>query len=190
MRARRIALAALLALGLLTAGCGGDDSSSSGDGDDAVAVVGGEQVTKEDLDSQLDALVRARSRSGGTQPTREQLEHQALTTLLQAEWLEQEAERRGIEVDMAELRRRWRAAAAQQFANEKQLRRFLGAQTEQDVLRQLRLQELTERIHEHIGANAKGSPKKAVKRFQRRFLERVRKASACGEGYDAVGCGK
>lgn len=174
----RLTVAALAALALVGAGCGHDDggSGSREASGDAIAVVDGQEVSEEELERQVDAAERAHSRGGGQEPDRKQLEDQALATLVQTRLLEREAEDRGIEVEMAEVRRRWRSAAAQQFGSEKELRRFLGGQTEEDVLRQLRLQELTERIQEDIRKQADGNPKQAVRRFQRRLQERVREA--------------
>lgn len=193
-RDRLVAVAAVAvaaALALSAGGCGDDgDGKGGGSGDvpdDAVAVVGDREVSEEDLDRQAEALERAQ-RGGAGDIGREQLEQRALAALLQAEWLEQEAEKRGIEVDIADVRKRWRRAAAAQFDTKKALRQFLGRQTEADVLRQLRLQELTERIHEQVRAEAEGNPEKAVKRFQRDFMERVRRSTACREGYTVPGC--
>lgn len=174
----RLTVAALAALALAAAGCGGDDGDS-GPGKasgDTVAVVDGEEVSREDLERQVEAVERSQTRGGGQEPDREQLEDQALATLVQTRLLEAEAEERGIEVDMDEVRRRWRSAAAQQFDGEEDLRRFLGGQTEEDVLRQLRLQELTERIHEDIRKEADGRPARAVEQFQQRLARQVRKA--------------
>lgn len=190
---RRAVLGGLLAAAVATAGCGGDDGNGDGPSsadvpDGAVAVVEDEEISERELDGQVQALRRATSRGGGTKPDREQLEQQALTVLLQTRWLEQEARKRGIEVDMADVRSRWRSAAADQFPTKKALRRFLGGQAQADLLRQLRLQELTERIHEQIRAEADGNPKRAVRQFQRRFQERVREASACADGFSAAGC--
>lgn len=199
---RRSFLTALLALALVGAGCGGDDGNggngAGGDGggngsadvpDGAVATVDGEEISEERLDEQVAALRRAQSRGGASKLSREQLEQQALTTLLQTKWLEREAEERGVKVSMDEVRRRWRSAADEQFPDKRALRRFLGGQTEADVLRQLRLQTLTERIHDDIRANADGNPNRAVKQFQEEFQQSARESTACREGYDAPGCG-
>ncbi|MEX1141512.1 MAG: SurA N-terminal domain-containing protein [Thermoleophilaceae bacterium] len=187
----RLALGAVLALVLVAIGCSGDDGDGGSSGDvpeGAVATVDGEEISRERLDDQVEALQRAQ-RGGPSKLDRKQVEQQALATLLQTEWLEQEADERGIEVDMAEVRARWRSAARDQFKTKKALRRFLGGQTEADVLRQLRLQTLTEKIHEDIRANADGNPDRAVKRFQRELQQRASESTACREGYDAPGCG-
>lgn len=186
----RLALAALLALALLGAGCGGDDDSpSSADvPEGAVATVDGEEISEQRLDEEVEAVKRAQSRGGASKLDEEQLEQQALISLLQTEWLEQEAEKRGIEVSMGQVSRRWRSAAREQFKTKKAMRRFLGGQTEEDVLRQLRLQALTAQIHQDIRDNADGDPDKAVERFQQELQESAQGATACREGYDAPAC--
>jgi len=121
---------------------------------------------------------------------RDRLRDQALAVLLAREAIEQEAADRGIEVSDAEVRERWEAAAGAQFKTKKALRRFLGGQTEQDVLDQLRLQALSERIAEQVAEEAGGGRKgqRAVRRFQREFRARWANRTACADGYDAPGC--
>lgn len=195
-------LASLLAAVLLATvaiGCGdGDDSPSSDDvPSGAVATVGGVEVSEQDLDREVAVLARVRRGAGNggsdgklSRQEREQLESQALSTLLQRQALEQEAEDRGVEVEPAEVRQRWEAASKDQFKSRKALRRFLGGQTQQDVLAQLRLQLLTERIHEQVSEKAGGGKKgaKAVQQFQKDFQKRWADRTACRDGYTAAGC--
>jgi hypothetical protein len=198
-------LAALLVAVLLATvaiGCGdGDDAPSSGDvPSGAVATVGGVEVSEQELDREVAALARARSGAGGGSGSgdkgkpsvqeRKQLESQALSTLLQRRALEQEAADRGVEVDPAEVRQRWEAASKAQFKSRKALRRFLGGQTQQDVLAQLRLQLLAERIHEQVSEKAGGGKKgaKAVEEFQKDFQKRWADRTACRDGYTAASC--
>jgi hypothetical protein len=208
-------VAALLMLGV--AACGGGDDDGGGSGDvpsGAVATVGDVEISEDELDTQVDALARARRgnaagrrspASGGSdddddgggataddvQPeVRRQLESQALSTLLVRQALEQEAADRDIEVTDAEVRKRWEAASQGQFKTEKALRRFLGGQTEDDLLDQLRLQVLTERIHEQVAEKAGGGKKgiKAIKEFQKDFQARWQDRTACRDGFTAAGC--
>jgi hypothetical protein len=204
---RLVALLAVALLALGAAGCGGGDDGDSDSGDvpsGSVATIGDVEISDADLDEQVAALSRAQrpSGSGGAQPAgdgggdagakaqREQLEAQALSMLLMREALEQEAADRDIEVDDAEVRQRWEAASQGQFKTKKALRRFLGGQTEQDLLDQLRLQVLSERIHEQVSEQAGGGKDgaKAVKKFQREFQKRWQDRTACAEGYSAAGC--
>jgi SurA N-terminal domain len=193
-------LALVLALG--AAACGGDDGAGGGgdgNGGDggasaadvpggAVATVGDEEITEEQLDTRVTAL--RRSQPKGAKPSREQLEQQALAALLQAAWLEQEAKERDVRVSNAAIERRWTRAAEAQFPNERALRRFLGGQTKRDLLYQLRLQALTERIHQQIREEAgEGNGDKAVEEFQREFQKRWQDRTGCREGYVVSGCG-
>jgi SurA N-terminal domain len=210
--------ALLLAIGAVACG-GGDDDDGGGDSGDvpsgAVAKVGDVEISEEELDTQVAALARAQrgGSAGGTTPAsggagsgdsadgegggdelqpavRKQLESQALSTLLMRQALEQEAEDRDIEVSDAEVRDRWEAASQGQFKTKKALRRFLGGQTEDDLLAQLRLQVLTERIHEQVAEQAGGGKKgaKAVKQFQKDFQKRWQDRTACRDGFTAAGC--
>ncbi|HEX2161259.1 MAG TPA: SurA N-terminal domain-containing protein [Thermoleophilaceae bacterium] len=215
---RRFALLFATVLLALAAGCSSDDDnggnrpSSEDVPSGAVAKVGDVEISEADLDRQVEALARAQRGSGsaasdGSAPggassgdadggpsaeeqLREQLEAQALATLLQRQALEQEAKDRGIEVTDAEVRQRWEAASRGQFKTKKALRRFLGGQTEQDLLDQLRLQVLTERIHEQVSEEAGGGKQgaKAVARFQKEFQQRWQDRTACREGFNAPGC--
>jgi len=197
-------LAVLLAAALLAApaGCGDDGDSPSSDDvpSGAVATVGETEISEAELDEQVDALVRAQRGSGGNDDSaadappssqqREQLESQALSTLLQRQALEQEAADREIEVTPAEVRQRWEAASRGQFKTRKALRRFLGGQTERDLLAQLRLQVLAERVHQQVSEEAGGGKDgaKAVKQFQKDFQQRWSNRTACADGYTAAAC--
>lgn len=207
-------LAALLAAALiaLAAGACSDDDDGGGGSkgipSGAVATVGDAEISEQDLETQVNALSRAHrgassggassgdsagAATGGDEPApqlRKQLEAQALSILLMRQALEQEAAERGIEVSDAEVRERWETASQGQFKTEKALRRFLGGQTEEDLLAQLRLQVLTERIHEQVSERPGGGKKgaKAVEEFQRDFQKRWRDRTACRDGYTAAGC--
>ena len=191
---RRVALTARAAVlactAILAAGapaCGGDDDNGEIP-DGAVAVVGDRTVSEEAVDSQVAAIRRAQTGGAAARPDRKKLEQQALAVLLQREWLQQEAERRGVEVNDADVRRRWRAAVRDQFPTKKALQAFLGRQTEADVIGQLRLQALSEAIEQDIRGKAKGNPEQAVKRFRKQFNRRQQQATHCQEGYTAAGC--
>ena len=108
--------------------------------------------------------------------------------MLQRKWLEREAERRGVEVDESAVRRSWRATVRNQFPTRKALRRFLGRQTEEDVLGQLRVQALSEAIERDVRANADGDPAKAVEEYRERFQRESRKATNCRDDLEAPGC--
>lgn len=179
------AVTATLALGLAACGDGDDGPSVP---DDAVAVVGEDKITPEEVERQAAAMQRAQPKAADG---KKDLERQAVTTLLLSTAIEQEAAERGIEVSDAEIEKRWDSLTHDQFrGNEKLLRRFLNGQTKQDVLRQLRLQALNEQIladvMEKAGGGAKGT--KAVQEFQEEFQERWSKETACREDQPASLC--
>jgi len=180
---------------LVIVGCG-----DSGDGNDAptevppgaVAVVDDRAISKQEVQRRVAAIERSLPAGESRPPTaasKAQLEAQALAALLETEWLEREAERRGVRVTMAEARRRWLAASKQQFASRRALRRFLGGQTEADVIRQLRLQELRDRIYDDVRGDAPdGQADKAAEEFERRFDSERRKLTRCRKAYAMKGC--
>jgi hypothetical protein len=206
---RLVALALTLAA-LTAAGCSSDDDSPSSSDvpSGAVAKVGDREISEDDLERQVKALARAQRTGGGDSSAtgddnsatgggtssdaaaRKVRRDQALATLLMREALEQEAEERGVEVSDREVSDRWKAASAGQFKTKKALRRFLGGQTERDVLDQLRLQLLSERISEQVAEQAGGGKKgeRAVREFQKEFQERWQNRTACAEGYDSPSC--
>ena len=216
---RLAALLAALVLAIGAVACSGDDDDGGGGSGDvpsgAVATVGDVEISEEELDTQVAALARAQrggpgagaspasgdAKSGASadgedggdelQPAvRKQLESQALSTLLMRQALEQEAEDRDIEVSDDEVRQRWEPASQGQFKTRKALRRFLGGQTEDDLLAQLRLQVLTERLHEQVSEQAGGGKQgaRAVKQFQKDFQKRWQDRTACRDGFTAAGC--
>lgn len=186
-----------LALVLALGACGGNDSSN-----EQVAVVGDAEIQRGEVDERVDALRRAQrdaasERFGGADPatadsgspsqpsvsSRKALEQQAIAQLMVDAAIEQEAKRRGIEVTDAEVKARWDMSVGKQFRNEKALRKFLGGQTEEEALHQLRLQLLNQRIFDQVAEQAGGGKRgaRAVKRFQRQFERRWRKQTKCSD---------
>lgn len=197
-RPMSIVAAAVIVVGLVA--CGGDDDDPKKPESvpaDAAAVVGDAEIPKAQLEERVAALRRsqpgrreAKQSPQQTRQTDEQLETQALSMLLYSTALEQEAADRGVEVTDAEVRKRWSSAVEGQFRTKKALRRFLGGQTQGDVLDQLRLQFLAEKIHEQVAEEAGGGKQgaKAVQEFQESFRKEWQERAACGEGYEAAGC--
>lgn len=172
-------------LGFVVACGGGDDDPRPVDAsaipEGAVAIVGDEPITMERLERRL-AAVR-RSRRPDSRRTRLQLRQQALTTLLQQAALEQELEQAGLRVTDAEVRERFDRARGQ-FRSRRAYRRFLGNQTTADLLFQLRMQVLAEKV----GAAAREAgeePGRFATELQRRWADRT----ACREGYTSALCG-
>lgn len=189
-------LLSVAVLGVGIVGCGDDDNGKPQAEDipsGAVAVIGEREVSKAALDRQTAMMSREQRRSSGRAPTaaeRKLVASQALSMLLQREAIEQEAAERGIEVSRAEVRRTWVATARRQFKTKRMLRRFLHGQTVADILVQLRLQALSERVHRQVSQDAGGGKegKKAVKEFQKDFQKRWQDKTTCSGSYTALGC--
>jgi hypothetical protein len=189
-----VTIVALLAGGGLAACGGGDSSNDVPEG--SVAIVGDTEITRAELQDRVAALRRVQKASGGSgqqvSTSAKALKEQALSTLLLAAALEQEAKERGVEVSDAEVRKTWDGVAAKQFKNKKQLQRFLGGQSEQDILDQLRLQALNERVLADVSEEAGGGKKgaRAAQEFQKKFQQRWREKTTCGEsGQSSAMCG-
>jgi hypothetical protein len=179
-----------VAIALSSCGDDGNDTPASADvPDGTVAVVDGVEISKDSFDGQVAALKRVRQ-SGDSSMGDKQLESQALSLLLYREALEAEAADRDITVTRAEVRQRWETSAKSQFKTAKARKRFLGGQTEQDLLEQLRTQLLIERIHQQVNDDVGGAKKgaKAVEEFQKEFQKRLQDDVACAKGYEALGC--
>jgi parvulin-like peptidyl-prolyl isomerase len=169
---RRTLLLVSLALGLFVAGCGGGGSESStpttttaketvppGD----VAVVGGEGIPKNEFES----LIEQAKRSYASQkkkfpqagsPEYQAIKSQAVQLLVQLEEFTQGAKDLGIKVTDGDVAQRLDDVKQQYFAgSQKKYVAQLKKQglTQADVLRQLRLQVLQDRIYAKVTSNVK-----------------------------------
>jgi parvulin-like peptidyl-prolyl isomerase len=162
MRFLRIAVPLLLLLTLAAAGCGGGGSTKVPA--DAVAVVGGDKVTKAEFD-----LAMARSRRGYKQQHRQwpkagttqfqQIQQSALTFLVQLRELEQKAKELDVEVTDKQVSDRL-AQLTKQLGGEKNLKAQAKAQglTLQDVRDVVvRPQLLSEGIYKKVTDDVKVS---------------------------------
>jgi len=201
-RWRVAALLLTLALTLALGACGDDGDAQDADvPEGAVAVIGDTEISTDDLEQQKEALRRAQPKQSASEREQEQddpearadakqrLNEQALSLLLSAQAFEQEAAERGIKVDVAEARRRWESVADKQFKTAKARRTFLGGQTEEDVVAQLRLQMLAEAIYAQVAEEAGGGKQgaKAAARFQKDLYKQWQGKTTC-EGIRAAGC--
>lgn len=196
---RGIALLTSLVGALALTACGEEDSSNVSDipstatPSSAVATIDGIPIEKKDLDAQVDTLARAQQGDSKekSEAERKQLETQALSLLLIREALEQEAADRDIRVSQAEARRRWNSATYSE-TRKKVRRGLLAGRTEQDLLDQVYLQLLTERINQQVNDDVGGGDKgmAEVAKFQRQFQKKWRSKVECAKGYAAPGCDK
>jgi foldase protein PrsA len=156
-RTAAIVLAALLVLvvALVAATSGFGDESVA---DDSVAVVDGDQISKEDFDR---ALGQAAARQGAAQncqgpgpddPAYAALRDEALNDILDTAWINGEAEERGVEVSDREVQQEFEQTRAQNFKTDQEYEDFLKTScfTQEDVDARVRLQLVSTKIQEAI----------------------------------------
>ena len=80
------------------------------------------------------------------------LKQQVMQFLISAEWIEQEADARGIEVSDAEVQKQFEDQKKQSFPSEKQYQQFLktSGQTEEDLLFRVKLDVLSTKVRDEI----------------------------------------
>jgi foldase protein PrsA len=85
----------------------------------------------------------------------ESLKEQVMQFLISAEWIQQEAEARDIEVTEEEVRKQFDDQKNQSFPNDKQYQQFLesSGQTEEDLLFRVELDVLSNKVREEIIAD-------------------------------------
>jgi foldase protein PrsA len=82
----------------------------------------------------------------------EQLRNQVLQLLISFEWIEGEAEAQGVKVTDAEVRRSFNQQKQQSFPKEADYQKFLrtSGQTEEDILKRVRLDTLSNKIRDKV----------------------------------------
>ncbi len=163
---RQVATALAVAAAALALAACGDNDEPPEISERVVETARTQNVSEDQLSARLDALRRATPDESNTPDS--QLQQQAVDDVVRAQRLERAARKRGIAVTDAEVRARWEASASEQFPTKDDLERFLGDQTVEDVVYQLRLQELRSRIHDQIRRKVgKRRAEAAIERFER-----------------------
>jgi len=171
---RRTVLLVALTLGLVVAGCGGGGSTSSAPtttsesqrvpaGD--VAVVAGQGIPRNDFESLIDQAKRSYASQKKKFPQAGSSEYQAIKNqavqlLVQQEEFTQGAKDLGIEVTDAAVAKRLDDVKQQSFGGSQ--KKYLAELKKQglkeaDVLRQVRLQVIQDRIYAKLTSNVKVS---------------------------------
>ncbi len=85
------------------------------------------------------------------------LKREVMQFLIQGEWVQQEAQKRGVKVKDAELQKALEDQKKQVFPNDKQYKQFLqtSGMTESDVLFRVKLNELQQRLTQKVTQDAK-----------------------------------
>ncbi len=162
--------------------------------DDAVAVVGDVPVSLQEYERWYAASARAdESAEGGASP--DELKQQVMQFLLQSQWVRQEAERRGIEISAVELRRRFDRQKEEAFTEESEYGEFLreSGTTEQNVLYQVEIDALQDKLSQQVKARRPGLSAKAKQAalddFTAEFRDYFRARTKCRAGYIVSECG-
>jgi foldase protein PrsA len=135
-----LALCAILAPAAISIGCGGVPGS-------AVATVDGESIDRQLYDRWLANAAKA-SKGADKQALRSQVMQQ----LISYQWLEAEAEDRGITVGESDVRKAFDRQREASFPKAADYRKFLetSGQTEADLLLRVRADLLSNRIREQV----------------------------------------
>ena len=130
----------LAAAGLVLAACGGVPGNS-------VATVDGEPIAKTDYDH-WNTVVR--KLSPGIKP--DDARNQALQVLVSFRWVDGEAERLGVKVSDADVRKSFAEQKQQAFPKEADYQKFLKdtTQTEADIVARVRVDLLGQKIQEQV----------------------------------------
>lgn len=122
------------------------------------------------------------------------LRRMTMRFLIQGQWVEQEAQRRGLQVSERRVQRvfvRQRRAA---FPNKGAYRRFLrrSGASEDGIKYRIRLDVLQNRITREVLGGIRGARREqlALARFIVRFRKRSMTMTWCADGYEIAECGK
>src|SRR5687768_5253433 len=129
--------------------------------DEAVAVVDGTEISQEEFDA---ALQQSALRQGlqeppaSDDPQYEAIRDEAMNNVLDIQWIQGEAERRGIEVSDEEVQREFEQTKEENFKTDEEYDKFLEESgfTQEDIDLRVRLQLLSEKIQAEITESAEG----------------------------------
>jgi parvulin-like peptidyl-prolyl isomerase len=129
--------------------------------DEAVAVVDGTEISQEEFDA---ALQQSALRQGLQEPPApddpqyEAIRDEAMNNVLDIQWIQGEAERRGIEVSDEEVQREFEQTKEENFKTDEEYDKFLEESgfTQEDIDLRVRLQLLSEKIQAEITESAEG----------------------------------
>src|SRR5688572_29016053 len=143
------------AAGLVLAACGGVPGNS-------VATVDGEPIVKTDYDH-WNTVVR--KLSPGIKPN--DARNQALQVLVSFRWVEGEAERMGVKVSDADVKKSFAEQKQQAFPKEADYQKFLKdtTQTEADIVARVRVDLLGQKIQEQVVKGSGTVSEKAIADF-------------------------
>jgi foldase protein PrsA len=102
------------------------------------------------------------------------LKREVMQFLIQGEWVQQEAEKRGVKIKDAELQKALEDQKKQVFPNDKQYQQFLktSGMTEADVLFRVKLNELQQRLTQKVTQDAKNVSDADIKAYYEKNKKR------------------
>ena len=97
----------------------------------------------------------------------ETLKREVMQFLIQGEWVQQEADKRGVKIKDAELQKALEDQKKQVFPNDKQYQQFLktSGMTEKDVLFRVKLNELQQRLTQKVTEDAKNVSDEDIEKY-------------------------
>lgn len=190
----------LIVVGLLfaTGVIGGDDSDELSDGQ--VALVsdvpdGAGEITQEDFD----AAFTQTWKGGGLQeapakddPVYEQVRDAAINTILDKAWLAGEAAEQGVTASDTEIDDQLATIKKDQFSEKGSYEKYLkdSGISEDEVLEQVKLQVLSNKIQEKISGDAKpADQQKLMTDFTTEFQKRWTARTTCADDFMVERCG-
>jgi foldase protein PrsA len=133
------------------------------------------------------------ARRGSGETSERALRRMTMSFLISAEWIQLEAERRGIRVTSSEVRREFRRQRRASFRNRREYRRFLrtSGQTEADLRYRVRLDLLSVKVRRDVLRGVTGTRRRQrrLDRFVVRFRTRWRGQTVCARAYRVGDCG-
>jgi foldase protein PrsA len=111
----------------------------------------------------------------------DELKGQVMQFLIQAQWIQQEAEAQDVKVSNAEVQRSFQDRKKQEFPNDKAFQRFLktSGMSEQDILYRVKLdvlqQKLTQKVTEKAGKVTDDDVKEYYDKNKKRFAQPERR---------------
>jgi foldase protein PrsA len=109
------------------------------------------------------------------------LKREVMQFLIQGQWVEQEAKKRGVKIKDSELQKALEDQKKQVFPNDKQYQQFLktSGMTEQDVLFRVKLNELQQRLTQKVTEDSKNVSDKDISAYyaknKKRFAQPERR---------------
>jgi hypothetical protein len=166
-----------------TVGCGSAGPSPDEIPDRDVAIVhnttpDGEEISLEELHR---AVAQAATEPKSKRSSRHAIETKALSQLLDAAWLEGQAEEWGISVTKDEVQRKFRKLKDANFKTEKAYHAFLRRShfTQQEVNERVELQMLSTEVQRRISNVGYDNKKRAFEAFVKDFTDRWRERTVC-----------